>query len=158
MMIIQNGNFQNQKDIFICLLKLEDHVRVNFVGMKSIGIIDMLKEGDIIELKIGHKIYTKIPNHFIYAGGEGDWTLSKTEVVIKKPFDYLAGMYVVYKTCMEGGGTGHGPHDIYPDGHHVFCEKIDNENIKVDFYQSGCFTAMIKDIEPVGKAKKKWIV
>ena len=30
------------------------------------------------------------------------------------------GRYVVVKTAFEGGGTGHGPDDAYPDGHHVY--------------------------------------
>ena len=49
-----------------------------------------------------------------------------------------------------------GAHDVYPDGHHVFCVKADDDKVRVDFYQSGCFTAMIEDIKPVGKAILDW--
>jgi len=27
---------------------------------------------------------------------------------------------------MTGGGTGHGPHDVYPDGHQLTLQKIKN--------------------------------
>lgn len=71
-------------------------------------------------------------------------------------FEYLQGRYVVYKTTTDGGGTGHGPHDVYPDGYHVFCERL-ADGVRVDFYQTGCFTAMIEEIKPVGKAERsKW--
>ena len=63
------------------------------------------------------------------------------------------GEYRVVATAEDGGGTGMGPHDVYPNGHHVFCEKKDDPNIFVDFYQTGCFTAMIEPekIEPVNR-------
>jgi len=66
------------------------------------------------------------------------------------------GRYVVAKTAFEGGGTGHGPGDIYPDGHHVYCETLTGLHRKISFYQSGCFTNMIEYIKPVGKAKRTW--
>jgi len=118
----------------------------------------MLQEGDVIELKENHKIYADIPNHFVYANRRGDFSLTHHEVVLDKQFDYLIGKYIVYKTTFDGGGTGHGPHDIYPNGHHVYCVKEDDRTIKIDFYQSGCFTAMIKNITPIGKAKLQWTI
>jgi hypothetical protein len=117
----------------------------------------MLSEGDIIELKDGHKVYANVPEHFLYANRKGSFKLSRGEATIGGEFSYLAGRYVVYKTASDGGGTGHGPNDVYPDGHHVFCEKLDDRSVKVDFYQSGCFTAMIENIEPVGKASRSWV-
>ena len=122
----------------------------------------LLKEGDIIELKAGHTVYYELPAHFVYSNRKGVFDkLAHTEVHIGCEkgglnTDFLKGKYVVVKTCFEGGGTGHGVGDVYPDGHHVFAEKIVDEldhKITVDFYQSGCFTAMITDITPVGKAK-----
>ena len=59
------------------------------------------------------------------------------------------GTYVVTRTAMSGGGTGHGPHDVYPDGYKVAAIKLSNgetfnpKGLKISFYQSGCFTAMI---------------
>jgi hypothetical protein len=57
---------------------------------------------------------------------------------------------------MNGGGPGHNDH--YPDGHHVYCVKADATQSKVDFYQTGAFTAMIPEIEPVGRAIQRWVV
>lgn len=88
---------------------------------------------------------------------KGSFSLTRTDVRLGGEFDYLRGKYIVYKTSEDGGGTGHGRYDVYPDGHHVFCFKEDDETVQVDFYQTGCFTAMIEDIEPIGKAKMKWV-
>lgn len=118
----------------------------------------LLEEGDVIEIKEGHRIYAYIPKHFVYSNRKGDFSLCHHDVRIGEPFEYLAGRYVVIKTSEEGGGTRHGPHDVYPDGHRVYCVKADDENVKIDFYQTGCFTAMIPDIEPIGKATLKWVM
>ena len=51
-------------------------------------------------------------------------------------------LYVVTQTEMKGGGIGHGPHDVYPDGHYVTARKIlrkDTLGDKKEFYQTGCF-------------------
>lgn len=73
---------------------------------------------------------------------------------VKKPksttFSVKPGRFVVLKTKTDGGCGGHDP---YPDGHHVYCKGV-GSNIKVDFYQTGCFSAMIEDIEPINKKKK----
>ena len=34
------------------------------------------------------------------------------------------GEWVVIWTDMSGGGTGHGPHDIYPDGYRLILRKL----------------------------------
>ena len=116
----------------------------------------MLKEGDIIELTEGHKVYADIPEHFAYDNKKGSFKLTHHEAKIDDQLAYLAGRYVVYKVTQDGGGTGHGSNDVYHNGHHVFCEKINDRDVRVDFYQSGCFTAMIEHIEPVGSAKRQW--
>ena len=115
-----------------------------------------LREGDIIALEEGHKVYADVPRHFVYSNKKGDFSRTHEDVKIGGDFSYLAGRYVVYKTASEGGGTGHGPHDIFPDGHHVYCERIGKPPTRVDFYQSGCFTAMIEDIKPIGTAVQHW--
>ena len=61
------------------------------------------------------------------------------------------GEYVVKNARMTGGSHGR---DSYPDGWCVTCKKLKNEawdkdGLVVSFYQSGCFTAMIEDIEPI---------
>ena len=116
-----------------------------------------LKEGDIIELKAGHRVYADIPEHFVYANRKGSFNLTNHDITLGGDFAYLEGRYVVYKTAHDGGGTGHGPHDVYPDGHHVYCERLDDRSVKVDFYQSGCFTAMIPNLQPVGRAERNWV-
>jgi hypothetical protein len=54
----------------------------------------------------------------------------------------------VVSTYLGGGGTGHGPHDVYPDGHHVTAATMKGRIITVKFYQTGCFIGMVdpKDI------------
>ncbi len=116
-----------------------------------------LQEGDVIDISEGHEVYAVVPEHFLFDNKKGSWKMKRGGVRIKGELSYLAGRYVVYKTVMDGGGTAHGPGDYYPDGWHVFCEKVDDPDTNIDFYQSGAFTAMITDIKPVGKAKKKWV-
>ena len=112
-----------------------------------------LQEGDIIEISNGHKVYAMVPEHFVYSNKRGNFNLTRSDVVVGGELDYLAGRYVVTKTALDGGGYGHGKNDVYPNGHHVYCVKIDDPEFKIDFYQSGAFTAMIKDITPVGRAE-----
>jgi hypothetical protein len=55
-----------------------------------------------------------------------------------------AGTYRVVSTAMTGGGTGHGPRDVYPDGHQLTLMReiggfIDWKQQPKQFYQSGCF-------------------
>lgn len=135
--------------------------------IKSGSKPELLKEGDIIELVKGHKVYTQLPKHAVYINSLGDFSTTETDIKIGDECqggfktDYLAGKYIVIKTSVSGGGTGHGSHDVYPDGHCVFCEKIVNKNdhpITVYFYQTGAFTAMIRDIKPIGKATCQWTV
>lgn len=61
-------------------------------------------------------------------------------------FTFNEGEFLVIETKSDGGGTGHGMHDVYPNGHHVFAKRLaddgsyDPEGDEVDFYQSGSFT------------------
>jgi hypothetical protein len=117
---------------------------------------DLLQQGDVIELRGGHEVYADVPEHFIFTNRVGSWALTHSKICIGGHFAYLAGRYVVVLTTHDGGGTGHGPHDVYPSGHHVWCEKLVRDidsPVRVDFYQTGCFSAMIEDITPVGTAK-----
>jgi hypothetical protein len=72
------------------------------------------------------------------------------------------GQWVVIKTRMSGGGTGHGPHDIYPDGWTLTLRKLHKKsndiNWKVpsqEFYQSGSFTSSFMLEDPVLVRKVK---
>ena len=160
---------------------------------------DFLKIGDVILLGAGMKVYTQVPERFVYDNHKisdektnhgikiddvlvnninisNDMKVLAKDIVdnfsfrlgfelnqndalrfiesnITTPsenrFVVESGEFVVLDTKMEGGGTGHGPHDVYPDGHHVFCKrmkdgKYDKNGVEVDFYQSGSFTAMIE--------------
>ena len=67
--------------------------------------------------------------------------------------------YLVVETVMTGGGTGHGPHDVFPDGHRITliqCSAGGDISISPGahikrFYQSGCFSDehMIEYLMPV---------
>ena len=46
---------------------------------------------------------------------------------------YLAGRYVVTKTAKDGGGPSYD--GGYPNGHHVYCRRLDDPSARVDFYQ-----------------------
>ncbi|MEA3513918.1 MAG: hypothetical protein U9R34_00400, partial [Nanoarchaeota archaeon] len=71
--------------------------------------------------------------------------------------------YIVIQAELEGGGTGHGPHDIYPDGWHVKARKLNSGRIynpqaeAIDFYQSGSFTNMKETVELVGKMEQTFV-
>lgn len=112
----------------------------------------LLKEGDVIELKDGHTVYADVPKHFVYSNKRGCFDITHHNITIGGEFDYFAGEYIVIKTTFDGGGTGHGPGDVYPDGHHVFCRSAEGKK-EVDFYQTGSFTAIIQDIKPIGRAE-----
>lgn len=64
-----------------------------------------------------------------------------------------AGEYIVEYTSFGGGGTQLGPNslDIYPNGWRVYCVKVDDPSIHVNFYQTGDFTAVISNICPINQ-------
>ena len=62
----------------------------------------------------------------------------------------LDGFFVVEDIWFGGGGTGHGPHDIYPHGLHVYTRQLDKESGLYDpdgrefvFTVSGSFGSFI---------------
>ena len=69
----------------------------------------------------------------------------------EKTFDasVYAGEYTVIFSISDGGG--HCQDGDYPNGWHVFCQKVDDPSVEVDFYQTGCFTAMIENIKPINR-------
>lgn len=84
------------------------------------------------------------------------------------------GTFIVVKTAYTGGGTGHGPHDVYPDGHLLkllpcrvvkgmksgIVKRVDiaNDHKPLEFYQSGCFThtVMVDYVKPILKVKVQY--
>jgi len=90
------------------------------------------------------------------------FVLNKIKTVGKKKFTVDEGKFVVTKTLYEGGGTGMGPHDIYPDGHRIYCKKLKNDKFdedgtEVNFYQNGCITAVISNIKVIRTMKMKFV-
>lgn len=87
------------------------------------------------------------------------------ETVELGAYDESRGLaqFVVENAQMQGGGTGHGPGDVFPDGWYVQARKLDetgsyNPNGElVQFYQSGCFTGLIPEVELVGKMKRIFV-
>lgn len=73
--------------------------------------------------------------------------------------------FVVEVADMRGGGTGHGPGDIFPDGWYVRARRLNKDesyNPKgevIYFYMSGCFTCMVeqKDVQVVGKMQMQFV-
>lgn len=147
-----------------------------------------LQQGDVFELKAGHAVRAVVPKCFVYDNIHEDMTRVPATVTIGNELvnnypvvyqgqlvgeteehyetDDLIGEYVVELTRMSGGGTGHGLHDVYPDGHHVRARRLsesgfyDPNGIVVEFYQSGCFTNMIgeDDVEVKRKMSKKTMI
>lgn len=123
-----------------------------------------LEEGDVIELEKEHTVYAKIAEKYVYENTPKSDVLTRTDVTIgdnRNGLDtsFLVGRYAVVKTAYDGDGTGMGPQDVYPDGHHVWCKRmLENGELgeQIEFYQSGAFTAMIEDIKPVGRIEFKY--
>jgi hypothetical protein len=53
--------------------------------------------------------------------------------------------YQVLFTQKSGGGTGHGPNDVYPDGHQVILinNELEEDNNLFYFYQTGSFVSSV---------------
>lgn len=169
----------------------------------------LLKEGDIIILKRGMKVYTELPEKFVYSNRSFSSKLVSTDIVVGNTlsisfeeiskdielavsgvleamrnagskvskdvcrkfvrsnimppeqdfYTFRGGEFLVIRTSYGGGGSslGMSGYESYPDGHRVYCQRLENGNPVEEFcnfYQTGCFTAMIEDIVPVGKMRK----
>lgn len=72
--------------------------------------------------------------------------------------------FVVENAALEGGGTGHGPFDVYPDGWHVTARRLKKDGTYdpsgecITFYMTGSFTIMVdsKDLRIVGKMERSF--
>lgn len=64
-----------------------------------------------------------------------------------------AGEYMVEYVSFGGGGVQGTPsgYETYAHGWRVFCVKLDNPSIRVNFYQTSSFTATIPDICPINQ-------
>lgn len=84
-----------------------------------------------------------------------------------------AGYYLVERAELEGGGTGHGQYDVYPDGWHVNIRQVRHvaksrtrqEDFiynpiwpDYDFYQSGCFNMKLyKPVTVVARMQRTFV-
>lgn len=92
---------------------------------------------------------------------DGGWSRRVEMVVDLAATDSARGdaEFVVTSAGMSGGGTGHGPHDVYPDGWGVRAKRLrpdgsyDPDGEQVFFYQSGCFTNVLDDARKVREMK-----
>ena len=122
-----------------------------------------LRKGDVVRLDVGFKVYAERA-FTVERWVDVDATTRKkvtthrsreTETTI---LEGEAGEYVVVRVGMQGGGTGMGPHDVYPSGWYVRLRKLgpdgryDENGHKVAFYQSGCFT--VQHDEPIPVVRK----
>lgn len=105
-----------------------------------------LQVGDIFELTESMVFYP------IERRDDGRWYRDLTD---RRALPAYLGRYVVTNTNMTGGGTAHGPHDVYPDGWQVSARTLDGER-RIQFYQSGCFTAINRNVPVSGKAQCEW--
>lgn len=125
-----------------------------------------LQVGDVFVVAAGMWVYTNIPEHFAYGNTPKSMVRARAEVragerlrVKGRTLDlgYLEGAYVVERAACQGGGTAHGPHDVYPDGWCVTARKLFDDGThnplgaEVSFYQSGAFTIVHKNIPTVGR-------
>jgi len=71
--------------------------------------------------------------------------------------------FVVEAARYQGGGSGGGVNDVYPDGWHVEArrlntsQKYDPNGEVISFYQTGFFNYMVKDPEIVEKMKINFV-
>ncbi len=110
-----------------------------------------LEAGDVILLQEGHTVIAYVPERYIFIGEENSNEMSRLPVDIEGKLSFLAGRYIVKKTCKK----------IVNDDlvlHHVFCAKpgkMNDRETEVEFYQGSSYgaLALIEDIVPIGKAR-----
>jgi hypothetical protein len=123
--------------------------------------IDKVKESLVVKIQeaFGRTLSLQVENTAIESFVEPMLLGFKTETFDTQVYE---GEYVVTKTELSGGGSGH--NDTFPDGHHVFCQKLNNglfdkEGLEIHFYQTGSFTVTIKkdEIQPIRKLNPTFI-
>ncbi len=92
---------------------------------------------------------------------EGGWERRVDRVTDPRSFDDSRGeaVYVITSAHVGGGGTGHGPHDVFPDGEQYEARRLDDGGNVVPlapivcFTIGGCFTSTVTDVTLVEDSK-----
>jgi hypothetical protein len=138
-----------------------------------------LTEGDVFKLEEEMDVYAFVPEKFAYIDRQDSNSLVKTKVTVGQvlvneytttfegeeigPFEetydtsQLVGQYVVTSAKLTGGSYT----NRYPDGWKVAARRLsddgsfDPDGEVVKFYQSGHFTAMNREVQPVRRLEKE---
>lgn len=104
----------------------------------------LLEEGDVFDLTAHHKVYVDIQVKY---ENRRSPEIAHSLVHVKDHLEFV-GEFVVYKTVYEGR--------VPYRGYHVFAERL-TDGLKIDFYQSGGYTAVIPNVKVVRKMVRKWV-
>jgi hypothetical protein len=123
------------------------------------------RSSDLKEITVGYDDHPYVVEQFVKCRhcGESTKKLQATKKYDAYDPSRLKGKWIVERSEMEGGGTGHGPHDVYPDGLHITARRLkksgkyDPKGEAVNFYMSGCFSCMLEEVELVGKMKTRFV-
>lgn len=115
--------------------------------------------------KFFHKDLNKLiccrDKHFNHCYDEGDYNKHLIDTTLHFTVDNSGSFhtsqyrlkndwkeFIVIWSNYGGGGTGMGPHDIYPDAWQVYCSPVDHPNVLIKFHQeTNCFAHTIKKVQ-----------
>lgn len=87
-----------------------------------------------------------------------EFVIQKLPIPEASTFEVKPGEFLVVRTIEDGGGCdSYRPSESYPNGHHVFLKRLNddgtyNENgQEVNFYESGSFTCVNENVVVVRK-------
>lgn len=123
-------------------LSVGDRVIVPF---SCVARLEFKKKGySYLTLERGARVHTRKKQTMKATDGLGDWTRHVEVVEDTSAYDRerSSTIWEVMNVCWKGGGTGHGSHDVYPDGLHLTLRSTERKEI-ISFYVSGAFTCQI---------------
>lgn len=132
--------------------------------------MNLVQVGDVIKADdkwlYGHgdsdprgRVFVGFSSPHIVQDGKGNILSSYDRTDKTRP----GSLFVVEQAMSGGGGTGHGPNDVYPDGWQITARRLlpdgsyDSEGEVVQFYQTGCFSCMVEQPEVVGHMVKQFV-